>query len=197
MTSAARSLPDPHDRLHDLLARRSTNRLQEPAPAGAELDAILDAALRAPDHGRIRPWRYVVIRGEAKRALADLYAEALRRRDPEAPDALVERARGKALNPPLILALGTKLDPAHKVSIEEQVFAVAASAMNILNAIHMLGYGGMWVTGANSTDPTIAAALGFQAPDRLLGFINIGTPAEDGPAVPRPDRAGHVTEWRG
>ena len=68
--------------------------------------------------------------------------------------------------------------------------------MNMLNAIHLLGYGGMWVTGVNTYDPRLNAALGFEAPSRLVGFLAVGTPKAM-PRVERPSRAAHTTEWMG
>jgi nitroreductase len=98
---------------------------------------------------------------------------------------------------PLLIALGTRLRPEHKVPIEEQVLSVGAAAMNMLNAVHLLGYGGMWVTGADCYDPTVNAALGCHAPDRLLGFLWVGTPIAPAAAVPRPTREPYVADWAG
>ena len=79
--------------LDQLLSRRSAGPLQEPAPDGADLDLILDAGLRAPDHGRLRPWRFVVIRGEARLAFGEKLGEAAAVRDPANSSALAERYR--------------------------------------------------------------------------------------------------------
>ncbi len=77
----------------------------------------------------------------------------------------------------------------------EQVLSAGAAAMNMLNAIHLLGYGGMWVTGANVYDPSVNALLGFEAPSHLVGFLTVGTPATSLPSLTRPDRTDHVVEW--
>ena len=178
-----------------LLSRVSVSRLVEPAPEGAALDRILEAGLRAPDHGRLMPWRYVLIRGEARTRMADLIEAALRARDPEAPAALIDKQRGKFLRPPLTIALGARLRTDHKVPPSEQLLAVGAGAMNLLNAIHACGFGAIWVTGANAYDPLVQAGLGFEAPDTLAGFLFVGTPAEQPTPVPRPSLAGHVIDW--
>jgi nitroreductase len=180
-----------------LLSRQSTNLLQEPAPSGAELDLILDAALRAPDHGRLRPWRFVLIRGEHRAAWAERVAEAALARDPENGAALGERYRAWAARMPLIIAVGAEIQAGHKIPEIEQLLAAGAAAMNMLNAIHMLGYGGMWVTGPNSYDRQVNAALGFEAPSRLVGFIAVGTPATTPPRSERPSRDRHTREWLG
>src|SRR4029453_16350551 len=91
-----------------LLSRQSLGLLQEPAPDGAELDLILDAGLRAPDHGRLRPWRFVLIRGAQKQAWADRVAAAIEVRDPENAAALSDKYRGWVARTPLIIALGAE-----------------------------------------------------------------------------------------
>ena len=179
-----------------LLNRQSSGALVEPAPSGADLDLILDAGLRAPDHGRLRPWRFVLIRGEARRAWAERVAEAIRRRDPGNAEAMTEKYRAWVARTPLIVALGAEIAANHKIPEIEQLLSVGAAAMNMLNAAHFLGYGGMWVTGPNAYDPAVASALGFEAPSRLVGFLVLGTP-RPGPAMARPAREAHVREWRG
>lgn len=180
--------------LDHLLARRSVGPLQEPAPNGADLDLILDAGLRAPDHGKLRPWRFVVIRGEARLAFGERLAEAAVQRDPANGAALGERYRAWVRRIPMLIAVGAVVKSGSIPEIE-QVLSAGAAAMNMLNAIHLLGYGGMWVTGANVYDPAVNALLGFEAPARLVGFLTVGTPATTLPPMTRPSRADHVVEW--
>jgi nitroreductase len=180
-----------------MLSWASVSRLREPAPRGRDLDNILEAALRAPDHGRLRPWRFVLIRDKARIAFANVVEGALRRRQPEVSEALVERQRRKLIDAPLIIALGVNVRPEQSIPEVEQLLSVGAAAMNILNAIHALGFGGIWVTGPNSYDPHIAATLGFRAPDRLVGFLLVGTPIDEPPLPIRPDLSDHVIDWVG
>ena len=192
----APSAEDGRQALDLLLRRRSTNALVDPAPSGRDLDLILDLGLRAPDHGRLRPWRFVLIRGEARTAFADQLVAAARRRDPAAPQALLDRYRAWPLRTPLLIGVGVVVRTNHVIPEGEQVLSAGAAAMNMLNALHLLGYAGMWVTGANAYDPEINATLGFQAPSRLIGFLAVGT-ARASVAVERPSRADHVVEWEG
>jgi nitroreductase len=188
--------PDRQHSLDLLLARRSVGALQEPAPTDKELALILDTALRAPDHGRLRPWRFVLIRGAAREAFADRLVAAAKKRDPAAPQSLLDRYRAWPLRTPLIIAVGAVVRAGHLVPEVEQVLSAGAAAMNMLNAIHLLGYGGIWVTGPNAYDPDVNTALGFHAPNRLVGFVSVGTPARIA-GGDRPDRTQQVVEWRG
>ena len=180
-----------------LLSRASAQALREPAPDAAALDAILAAGLRAPDHGRLRPWRFVVIAGPARAAFADVMIDAMTVRQPDAPPSEATRMRGKLLAPPLIVALGVHVIPEHKIPEIEQVMSVAAAAMNMLNAAHALGYAGKWVTGPNSYDPAVASALGLPPPHRLAGFLHLGTPDGAPVAFSRPAVADHRVDWTG
>ncbi len=137
----------------------------------------------------------MLVRGAAKAAFAERAIAALRAREPDAPVTMEERMRGKLLAPPLIVALGVHILPNHKIPEIEQMLAVGAAAMNMLNAAHALGFGGMWVTGPNAYDPAVAAALGLTAPDRLAGFLYLGTPSGPLPPVPRLALAEYVREW--
>ncbi|MFC0408695.1 nitroreductase family protein [Roseomonas elaeocarpi] len=190
---------DPGAVLGALLERRSVPApmLRAPAPEGEELERILATALSAPDHGALRPWRFVLIRGEARARWADTIEAAMRARDPEGPQPLIDKQRGRILKAPLVIALGAQVREG-KIPELEQLLTVAAGTMNVLNALHAAGYGAIWVTGANAYDPSVAEALGLSAPDRLLGFLFVGTP--DGSAM-APARRGavaeHVREWQG
>ena len=105
--------------------------------------------------------------------------------------------RGKLTSPPLILALGMQVTATPKVPETEQVQAVAAAAVNVLNAAHALGYAGKWVTGPNAYDPAVSKALGFEPPDRVVGFLYLGTAAEEPVGGKRPSVADHLREWQG
>ncbi|MCP1269496.1 nitroreductase family protein [Acetobacter cerevisiae] len=180
-----------------LLTRASTDHLAEPAPSDAQLSEILAAAMRAPDHGKLRPWRYVVIRDEARPVLAERIVASMKRMDAEAPEFKIEKRRKRFSTMPLILALGMHLRPDHKIPLWEQEMAVAAAAMNVLNALHATGFGGVWVSGDVVDDRVLAAELGLPAPHRLAGFLFIGTPEGEQHAPKRPDPAEFTASWTG
>ncbi|KQP14499.1 nitroreductase [Pseudorhodoferax sp. Leaf265] len=178
-----------------LLTRRSPWPVAEPIPSEAELQRAFAATMCAPDHGALRPWRFVLIRGAARERLGDLFVQAARLRDP-AGDA--ERFRRKALVAPLLVAVVAHLQPHPKVPEIEQTVATGAAAMNLLNALHLQGYGCFWVSGPNAYDPTVHAGLGLAANEQLLGFVYVGTPQSGDKQPPaRAAAAPHVREWCG
>ena len=180
-----------------LLTRASISDLGDPAPDGPALEQILRAGLRAPDHGKLRPWRFVLIRGAARERWAETIVAALLAREPDAPEAVIQKQRHRALNTPLIIGLGARLRPGHKIPEIEQMLSVGAAAMNMLNAAHALGYGAVWLTGANAYDPRLVEALGLEPTDKLAGFLFAGTPRSAPLPLRRPELADHVIEWQG
>ena len=181
--------------LEALLTRRSVSQLCEPAPDGDDLARIIEAGLQAPDHGRLRPWRFVTIRGEARTAFAEMLIMALKRRDPAATEAMEGRIRTRILGVPLIIAVGAHIKTEGPIPEIEQLLSAGAAAANMLNAIHALGYGGMWVTGAQTYDRSVNEALGFALPDRLVGLLYVGTLKTAPQVWPRPVLTDHVREW--
>lgn len=185
------------DSLDLLLSRHSTDHLQEPAPTGAMLETILSAAMRAPDHGRLRPWRMAVVQGDCRHKLAELIVSSMKRMDPEVPEMKIQKRFSRFSSMPMTIVLGRHLRPDNKIPLEEQEWAVGAAAMNILNALHMTGFGGVWVSGDIIFDPVLASELGFPAPHGLAGFIFVGTPAPDQQALRRADVKDYSAEWTG
>ncbi len=177
-----------------LFERHSPWPLITPAPDDEELALVFRAALRAPDHGQLRPWRFVLIRDAARAALGEVFVQAARERD-RGDDG--ERFRLKAMAAPLLIALCAHVESPHKVPESEQLLAVGAAAMNMLNALHLLGYGGFWATGVSSHDARVRAGLGLADDERLLGFLYVGTAKEQAAAPARPDAQDFVREWHG
>jgi len=180
----------------DALTRRvSGSDLVEPAPDALDLHSMLAAAVRAPDHGRLRPWRFTVLRGDARKRLGALLAHAYRRRHPEATPEQLEKETHRPLRAPLVVVVGAKLDHACKIPAIEQILAAGAAAQNIMVAAFALGYGCAWKTGEAAYDTEIKAAFGLEPADAIVGFLYLGTNAKPpSPAIPV-DVAEHVAEW--
>ena len=186
------------DALDAMLSRNSVpaRLLGEPAPSGADLDEILETAMRAPDHAALRPWRFIIIRGEARARLGEVFAEALCRRDPLADGDARRKELDRPMRSPLIVALCAEIVEEHpKVPVVEQIVACGAAAQNMLNAAHAKGYAGIMLTGANAHDPLVKEALGLRPKDEIIGFLYFGTPEDGVRQKPRPDAADYVREW--
>ncbi|ODP34183.1 nitroreductase [Pandoraea sp. ISTKB] len=183
--------------LDALLSRQSHWPLVEPAPGDAELNLAFDAALRAPDHGRLRPWRFVVIRDEARDELGQVLVEIAAKRAPDQPAETHEQRRQKAFAAPVIVVIAASVSTQTSVPEGEQLLSVGAATMNVLNALHILGYGGFWATGPDAYDRDLHEALDFEPHERILGFLFVGTPPENTEVSPRAERGDHVREWLG
>ena len=144
------------DALENLLTRRSPAKLAEPAPSPEALARAMAAAVRAPDHGRLQPWRFIVIDSPARTAFGEVMARCLKRQEPGASDEMLAREREKALRAPMIVVAVAKVQPQHpKIPEVEQLLAAAAATQNFWLALHAQGYGAMWKTGAPAYDAEV------------------------------------------
>jgi nitroreductase len=184
------------DAIDLLLTRASNPKLGEPAPDEDTLRLALRAAVRAPDHGLMRPWRLLVIRGPARERLGRVLRDALLQRKPDASAAELEKELNKPLRAPLLLIVSARIQQNPKVPEVEQVLAAGAAAQNILLALHARGYAGMWRTGPAAYDANVKRALGLEPTDAIVGFIYAGTPRLPPPPIERPEPEPFTEEWK-
>jgi len=186
-----------HPGLALLLERRSVgpSQLRPPGPDAAALDLAVAAALRAPDHGGLRPWRFRMIAEDARLRWGQVLAESLARRVPETPPERLELEARKPLRAPLVIAAGAALHHGHRIPVWEQEATAAAGVMNLLNALHAQGFGAIWLSSGALEDPVVKRSLGLQESDALLGWIYAGTPAAPVAPVARPDPSGFWSSW--
>ncbi len=185
------------DALDLLLNRVSVTRLVDPAPTEAQLDLLFRAALRAPDHGQLRPWRFLTIQGEARERLGELYAEALGLRQPDASDEALRKARKMPLRAPMMVVVVARMLPHPKVPDSEQVLAASCAAHGLLLAAHAQGLGAVWRTGEFAYDRHVARQLGLMENEQVLGFIYLGTPEGGTRIPPELDPRDFVSQWSG
>lgn len=179
-----------------VLERRSVKFVQAPGPTEDQLDLILSAALRAPDHGAIKPWRFVLVRGADVPALVDVGVRAGIAAGKPLSQPKVDNARKWLSKVPLVIALGCRPDPAGRIPEHESLLAVGAAVMNMLNAAHALGFGAFWSTGLGTYLDGVGEALGFDSLDeRFMGYLAIGTPIDASDPAQRPDWRDYVSEW--
>lgn len=175
------------DAISALHNRVSIAVLGGPAPDAAQRDVMLRAAMRAPDHGVLRPWRFLFLEGEQRERLGQFFVEARLQDDPGADDEALNKLRMKPCRAPLILVAVAETDEDHRVPVLEQIVATGAAVQNIMLAAHALGIGAMWRTGSMARHPHVKASLGFADKDEIVGFIYLGTPAGAVKRVPQED----------
>lgn len=185
--------------LLDLLnARHSTpaRQLAEPGPSPQQLERLLGAAIRVPDHGKLVPWRLLLIRGDARVALGERLAQIHQRKQPNIAPALVAKDRERFTSAPLIVAVIARIEPDHpKVPAQEQLLSAGCVAHNLLLGAQALGFGAQWLTGWSAYDTDAATLFGLSPPERIIGFVHVGTAAEPIPERARPALGEVVDEW--
>jgi nitroreductase len=168
--------------------------LVAPGPTDEELQRILNIAVRAPDHGKLSPWRFVIVSHEQRQALAELLHRALPESDPEATDAHYAKALQFAHQAPAMIVLISAPIRGHKIPVWEQELSCGAVGMNLLHAAHALGYVGGWITGWQAYSERVRLAFCDEG-ERIAGFIFLGTPANPLEERPRPDLSTLVRLW--
>jgi nitroreductase len=155
--------------------RTSAARLAEPGPSPEELDRLLQAAGRAPDHGRLKPWRLIVLKDALREAFTAAAAEAKLARLPAVTAEQLAAEREKMNLSPTIVVIGCAVNRAQtKIPEIEQIIAVGAAAQNLFLAAHDMGYGVMWKTGAAAYDPAVKTTLGLRPDDHIVGIMHLG-----------------------
>lgn len=181
-----------------LATRRSCRPrdLVEPGPDSGQLRQILEIAARSPDHGKLAPWRLVHVARDRRPAFAGMLQAAYRAGKAETPARLeieaVQRFATQA--PELIVLLSSPLE-GMKIPVWEQELSCGAVAMNLLHAAAALGFGGGWVTGWAAYSPQVLKALGGRPPERIAGFLFLGTQGVELEERPRPALEDVVREW--
>lgn len=164
------------DALDALLNRVSAPRLTEPAPDHAQRQALFRAALRAPDHGQLRPWRFLTVEGSARHQLGELFASAL---GAEASPEATAKALAMPLRAPLMVIVIARVQENHKVPAQEQVLAAGCATHGILLAAHAQGIGAVWRTGDMAYNAHVAKGLGLASNEQIIAFLYLGTPERE------------------
>jgi nitroreductase len=162
-----------------LQQRNSQSRLALPAPSAQELTEIIKAAVRAPDHARLQPWRFLMIDGDARLELGALFVEAQLRVEPGLSTEKQQKLLNNPLRAPLIITVIAKVVEHAKVPAIEQLLSAGCAALNILLAVEALGYAGIWRTGDMAYDDFVQQKLGLDDMETIIGFLYVGTPEGD------------------
>lgn len=177
-----------------LAARRSAKvaHLAEPAPTGADLEALITLAARTPDHGKLGPWRFVIIEGDARARAGAALARAI---EADGDAGRTEAARAHFLRAPACVMVVSSPKPSPKVPEWEQVLSSGAVCFALLLGAHAMGYAGCWLTEWPAFDERARAALGLSADERVAGFVYLGSAREPALERVRADAASRISRF--
>jgi nitroreductase len=181
-----------------LLATRRSGKPRDliaPGPNAGQLDRIIEIAARTPDHGKLAPWRFIVVPGDKRAQLADVITTAYRNERPQAAKLEIDALESFATQAPALVVVLFSPRESH-IPVWEQELSAGAACMNLLHAAHAMGFAGGWLTGWAAYSEQVRDALGAE-PERIAGFIFIGTPAKQLEERPRPDLGKIVSTWNG
>lgn len=191
---------DVMDVIDAILSRRTVPpvKMGAPGPDAAALRRILEAGAAAPDHGLLRPWRFLVVQGAGRDRLGALFADFVQRTSPGLSEEEITKQRTAPLRAPVIVVVAARVQPDHpKIPPIEQIASAAAATQNMLLAAHALGFAAKWATGRQAYDAGVKAGLGLAENDLIVGFLYVGSYAAEHPAPARPGLDGVVTSWPG
>ena len=182
--------------------RRSIGRVRTDEPSREEIETLLRAAVKAPNHRNNQPWRFVVVAGKAREELGDAMGEGLRARlhdvDPDKAAVLIDGERAKPLRAPIVIVVASKRSEDERIHPLEDMQACSAAIQNMLLAAHDKGLAAQWRTGGAVNDAVVKEHLGLDQRDEIAGFVYVGYPPEGYEAnlKPRPREYAEFTEWR-
>ena len=179
------------DAVDAIIGRVSPAQLIAPGPNPEQMKEILLAGASAPDHGLMKPWRFLIIEGDARNRFGQLMADSLKRREPASTADRLEAERKKSLRSPTLLVIAAAIQDNPKVPTIEQIVAVGAATQNMMIAAHALGLGALWRTGPVVYDAEVKRALGFSEVDTIVGIIYLGSVGA--PGIPREREIDSVT----
>lgn len=178
-----------------LLKERSSTLprfMSEPGPSDADLSEMFEAATRVPDHGMVRPWRFVVLRGDDRAKMGEVFADALKARKPDADEEALQSERNRAMRSPVVIAVLARTKQNPKVPTVEQIVSAGQAALTLQLAAQAKGFGSVMLTGDNAYDPNVKAFFGLKEDDAIVAFLYLGTPADKVPGKKRPEPEQYV-----
>ncbi len=157
---------------------------------------MLTIAVRVPDHGKLAPWRFIVIAGDAGRQVGERLAVLFHQKNPDADEKKIEEERVRLARAPLVVAVVSRAAPHPKIPEWEQVLSAGNAAMSLVLAAHAMGYAANWTTGWIAYDRDAGSVLGLEPGERFVAFVHIGTPSVPPTERPRPVLGDVVTHWK-
>ncbi|TNF02061.1 MAG: nitroreductase [Gammaproteobacteria bacterium] len=183
------------DAIKALHERISCPRLSAPAPVGEVLLNIQKAAFRAADHGRMRPWRFLVVEGDGLSAMGELFARAETLKNPELSEKERQRAVGRPMRAPMVIVAIASPKANLKVPEIEQVISTGAAVQNMITAAYAQNVGAIWRTGDYAYDRAVMDGLGLSEDEKIVGFLYLGTMDFTPPPAPQAEVSEYFTSW--
>ena len=156
-----------------LASRHSSSKLSTPGPSDSQIDQLLEIACRTPDHGGLQPWQFVVMTGEGRNKLGDIFAAAATSNDADV--CVIEKARNMPMRAPVVITVITKFVEHPKVPWIEQVGSAGCALFSIQQAALAMGFGGIWRTGDFARDALVRDSFNLEAEDEIIGYLYLGT----------------------
>lgn len=156
--------------------RKTISKVKSDPIPHETIEKLLSAGVQAPNHHKVRPWRFVVLTGDGRKRLGDVMAASFADRNPAAPPEGLDKTRGLPLRAPVVIAIGVDKPAESKIIEVENISAASAAGQNILLAAHALGLGAIWRTGEWARDAKVKEFLGFAPDQHIVGFIYVGYP---------------------
>ena len=185
------------DTIDFLTTRRSTvaRMMDGPGPGDEDLKRIMEAGMRVPDHGRLTPWRFIVMRGDAREKLGDVIAEAYKKNNPDAIEEQVEIEQERLTRAPVVIAVVSRVQKEHKIPEWEQILSSGAACQTMLIAAQSMGYAAQWLTEWYAYDANVKQAIGAESGDEIAGFLYLGNGTGELSDRARPAYDDIVSEW--
>ena len=191
----------PNYQLKDAFERISQRRsvkaadICEPGPSEEQIDQILQAAVRVPDHGKLGPWRFILFENQSRQDFGEFLSKRFKEVNPTASEALLKLESKRFMRAPLIICVVAKIKAGIRIPEWEQELSVGASCQNILNATNLLGFAGQWLTEWYSYDEQVNSRLGLDEDEKVAAFIYIGSAVEKPSERERPSLNTRITRW--
>ena len=181
-----------------LLTRRSAKALTmvEPGPSESDIETILRAGARVPDHGKLAPWRFILFKDDARKKFGDVLADVYAVAEPRATEEQVEFERGRLARAPLVIAVVSRVTPGIKIPEWEQLLSAGAVCQNMLVAATALGFGAQWLTEWYAFDERVNEALGLGENEKIAGYLYFGSESVAKDERPRPELSDITSEWK-
>ena len=181
--------------LEAIQTRNSVPLLTDPAPTSEEMSEVYKGALRAPDHARLRPWKFIEVRGDSRDKLAKIFIDTATALNSDLSENEISKLQKAPHRAPMIIILAANIKEHPKVPEIEQIISLGAAAQNILLGIHEIGYSAVWRTGNMAFNPEITKFLGLEENFKIIGYLYVGTSTGKEKLIPELEIKDFLEVW--